>query len=295
MRYLTYSLVPNTAVGTAHCVGVLGATMGGGVSAGQGIMGLLADLLDSAQVVTANGSTVTASRVVNTDLFWALRGAGANFGIVTSATYRLPQLVSDGQVINANFLFPASMSLSVFNTLALFDNTLNSKLAFNVAAFYNPEADQVNHTISKTASITYCGRFLSTSLNGNSQVVLMVNANYYGRLSDAEEELKPFLALNPLQHELLVVPWPRVFETSYFGVDDKKACSRAQHVNMYSVSAVKTDPEAMSSFIDQLLAFSRLHPDVATTFVVHRFPTDAVTKFADSESAYPYRNNKMHM
>ncbi|KAI8632691.1 hypothetical protein F5Y19DRAFT_491338 [Xylariaceae sp. FL1651] len=263
------------AMGTAHCVGVVGATLGGGVSSGQGVMGLLVDLLESAEVVTSFGTAITASRDVNPELFWSLAGAGANFGAVTSATYRLPRVINGGNVVNANYLYPATMGRSVFEALASFDDTLGPELAFNTAAFYNPEADQM---------------------------VIMVNANYYGSRSEAEDILGLFLDLGPLQHEMLVVPWPRVFETSYFGVNDTKACARNQHVNMYSVSAIQTDVDAMSTFLDQVLSFSRAHPDVATTFVVHRFPTgskaeaEAAPRLKDDrESVYPYRQNKMHI
>lgn len=107
-------------------------------------MGLLSDLLESVQLVTADGQSLTASRETNSDIFWAIRGAGANFGIVTSATYHVPSFVNEGEVVNANYLFPASMSQSVFKTLATFDNSLVAELAFNVAAFYNPDVDQVS-------------------------------------------------------------------------------------------------------------------------------------------------------
>ena len=123
----------------------------------------------------------------------------------------------------------------------------------------------------------------------------MVNANFYGYLGKAEKYLAPFVALGPLRQEHLIVPWPQVFSTSYFGIDDTKACSRNQHVNMYSIGATRTDAEAMSAFMHEILAMSRRNPDVATTFVVHRFPTQAVLHVPNDDSAYPYRDLKMHM
>ncbi|KAK8121430.1 hypothetical protein PG999_005550 [Apiospora kogelbergensis] len=265
---MLYSSGYQFPVGTAYCVGVIGASLGGGVSAGQGIMGLLSDLMQSVQIVTAAGDSIEASRTINPDLFWALRGAGANFGIVTSATYRVPRFINGGKVVNANYMYPASMSHSVFELLASFDDELAGGLAFNIATFYNPQVDQV---------------------------VIIVNANYHGTMSEAMDLLEPFLELGPVDSQHLYVSWPEVFSTSYFGIDDKKACGRNQHVNMYSIAAIRTDADALSAFVDQLSAFSRLHPDVATTFVVHRFATQAVLGTLDDDSAYPYRDLKMHM
>ena len=63
--------------------------LGGGHGWLQGQYGLLADNLISARLVLANGTAVTASGQENPDLFWALRGAGHNFGILTSFEYKI--------------------------------------------------------------------------------------------------------------------------------------------------------------------------------------------------------------
>ncbi|KAK7937279.1 uncharacterized protein PG986_014147 [Apiospora aurea] len=72
------------------CVGLLGALLGGGHGFLQGRYGLALDNLVSARLVTADGRrVVTASRTQNADLFWALRGAGHNFGVVALVEYRV--------------------------------------------------------------------------------------------------------------------------------------------------------------------------------------------------------------
>lgn len=63
--------------------------LGGGHGWLQGQHGLLADNMLSARVVLADGTAVTASATVNSDLFWAIRGAGHNCGIITSVEYRI--------------------------------------------------------------------------------------------------------------------------------------------------------------------------------------------------------------
>ncbi len=75
--------------GSSSNVGVAGYTLGGGLGWLSRRHGFAADSLLRAEVVTADGRLVTASRDSYPDLFWALRGGGGNFGIVTSLEFRL--------------------------------------------------------------------------------------------------------------------------------------------------------------------------------------------------------------
>ena len=54
----------------------------------MGTFGLILDALVSARVVTATGEVIEVSDTHNEDLFWTIRGAGANFGIITEATFQ---------------------------------------------------------------------------------------------------------------------------------------------------------------------------------------------------------------
>jgi FAD/FMN-containing dehydrogenase len=78
-----------TVGGVVSTTGIAGLTLGGGQGWLTGKYGLTLDNLLAAEVVTANGERVRASVEEHPDLFWALRGAGANFGVVTSFEYRL--------------------------------------------------------------------------------------------------------------------------------------------------------------------------------------------------------------
>lgn len=94
-----------TTLGVNTDTGIAGLTLGGGYGWLMGKHGLACDNLISVEVVTADGRLVTASATENEDLFWALRGAGANFGVVTSFEYQLHPV---GPVLGGMVLYPMS-------------------------------------------------------------------------------------------------------------------------------------------------------------------------------------------
>ena len=93
-----------TTSGGCPTVGIAGFTLGGGEGRLMEKYGAACDNLVSAQVVTVDGRQVEASQKSNPDLFWAIRGGGGNFGVVTALEYQLHQV---GQVVSGALTYPA--------------------------------------------------------------------------------------------------------------------------------------------------------------------------------------------
>ncbi|HEX9772711.1 MAG TPA: FAD-binding oxidoreductase [Steroidobacteraceae bacterium] len=87
--HATHAFGMATPSGTIGTTGVAGLTLGGGIGHLTRKHGLTIDNLLSVDMVLADGSFVTASADANQDLYWAVRGGGGNFGVVTSFLFRL--------------------------------------------------------------------------------------------------------------------------------------------------------------------------------------------------------------
>jgi FAD/FMN-containing dehydrogenase len=149
------------AFGLAAPFGIIGTTGVGGLTLGGGIghltrkLGLSIDSLISADVVLADGSFVTASEDQHDDLFWALRGGGGNFGVVTSFTFRLSPV---NTIVGGPTLFAFERSAEILRWYREFlpnaPEDLNGFFAFLTVPPAPPFPEELH--LKKVCGVVWC-------------------------------------------------------------------------------------------------------------------------------------------
>src|SRR5690606_20235033 len=116
-------------LGSTPDVGAVGYTLGGGVGWLARKYGLSADSVNAFEVVTADGEILWASDHENSDLFWALRGGGGSFGVVTGMEIRLYPVTT---VYGGNLYYPAEMAKEVMTRFREWIKTTPEELTSSV-------------------------------------------------------------------------------------------------------------------------------------------------------------------
>ena len=163
-------------VGTVSHTGIAGLTLGGGMGRVQRKLGLTIDCLRAVELVTADGRLVRASDDENADLFWGMRGAGANFGVVTAFDFGLAPI---GPTITRGILvFPAERARDV---AAVYRDYMTTAPDDVMAAlnFGRASPDEGN------PAVVAC------------QPVVTLSITHAGPTTAIERDLAPFAALGP--------------------------------------------------------------------------------------------------
>ncbi|MCH7800503.1 MAG: FAD-binding oxidoreductase [Chloroflexi bacterium] len=130
-----------TTGGVVSNTGIAGLTLGGGLGWLMGKHGLTVDNLVSADVVTAVGGFLKADESENEDIFWALRGGGGNFGVVTSFEYRLHDV--EPLVLGGMVLHPLDRAKEVLEFYREFSSNIPDEAEAFTAVLTSPEGDPV--------------------------------------------------------------------------------------------------------------------------------------------------------
>ena len=240
-----------TTAGTVSHTGVGGLALGGGFGRLGRKYGLTLDNIISVDIVTADGVLRRASADENPDLYWAVRGGGGNFGVVTSFEFELHEM--DRTVIAGDVVFPADR-------------------AKDVLRFYADESqvapDEVQMDLIMAAS------------PGGAPGAIIIHAVYAGDHANAERALPPFAKLGePMANTI----GPKDYVALQRSWDDSDPRHGGDYLKTGFVTEI--DDAQINAIIDGFEA----EPNRATTFFYQQ-SGGAITRVAEDATAFPNRN-----
>lgn len=246
--------------GNSICVGMVGATIGGGIGSMQGMHGMMVDSLESVRMATASGNMVTASEKENPDLFWAVRGAGANFGIITSAVYNIHEQTANGKAVLAEYTFPAARNRSVWELLKTYDDYIPRPLALFPEIGYNRTT--------------------------NEPIVIYV-VLYFGTLDEAKPHMDKAAALGPSSSAVFETTAPGVYNMLSKGV-----CDNGHYQNEYTIGIKRTDVATMEDVFADMSAFYEAYPAYNGKTIYQRYGNEVALQTPNWKTSYPWRDIK---
>jgi FAD/FMN-containing dehydrogenase len=245
-----------TTGGTISTTGIAGYTLGGGLGWLMSKYGLASDNLLSAEIVTASGEVLHPSADEHPDLFWALRGGGGNFGVVTSFEFRVhPVSTVFGGLIAHSF-----------------------EAARDVLAVYRDVSGNASDDASLFAGLVHAP-------DGSGAKLVAVLVFHLGSPEEAEAELQPMLEFgSPLLKEVGPMPYP-VMNTLLDDAYPKDA------LNYWKSTFV---PGLEDDVVDALVGSFAEAPPPMNAIVIEHFHGE-VTRVPVLDTAVPHRETSYNI
>jgi FAD/FMN-containing dehydrogenase len=246
-----------TGFGDAGSVGIGGITLGGGVGYLSRAHGMTIDDLLAAEVVTADGRVLQVDDESHPDLFWAIRGGGGNFGVVTRFKYRLHDV---GQVVGGMLMLPATV---------------------DVVHRFVAEAEAAPDELSTIANVMTAPPmpFVPPELHG--EIVVMAMLCYSGPPEEGERVLAPFRSLaTPIADMVRPIPYPEIYPPEQEGFHPTAVIR-----NLFLDTV---EPEAAETILEYLRA-----SDAPMRSVQLRVLGGAIARVPDDATAFAHRGSRV--
>jgi len=256
--------------GTCPGVGVGGHSLHGGFGFSSHTHGLAVDAIASVSVVLANGTLVTASETENPDLFWALRGAGSNFGIV--ASFQFKTFAAPPNVTSYEVNLPWSTSAAIVSGWGALQNWVQ------------------NGSMPEEMNMRVFGNGYQTQLQGL----------YHGNSTALKAAIQPLLTLlNATVSNVQDYDWMGGFgHYAYTNDIDVTTPAYNQVETFYSKSLVTSalPTTVLQNVADYWIKTAKSNSRAWYIIIdLYGGPTSAVTKVSPDATSYAYRDPKKNL
>lgn len=243
--------------GNCNCVGTLGAILGGGYGNLMGLYGLGVDNVESLNVVLADGKLHAVTAESNPDLFWALRGAGPNFGIVTSATVKAyPVLKASATAWTGGVIFTEDK----IEVVVSYINDLILQPEMNVFMY-----------------------FTSAGPPANTPVVVVTPFLLRGTNITGHQMFAGLYAIGPIADATNVVPY------NMFNTGSEGTCVRGARKPSYGVGFNSMIPSTWRKVWNLYTAFQSQPGAENSVVLLERYSLAKMRSVPSSSSAFPNR------
>ncbi|TVY85094.1 FAD-linked oxidoreductase azaG [Lachnellula suecica] len=261
------SLGKRTVTGICESVGFSAPALGGGHGWLQGQYGLMADQVISAQLILPNGELVTLSKNSNPDLFWAIKGAGHNFGLVTEWEYRVYE--NNAPLWSWEILVYSGDKLEVLYSIA------NEMLQH-----HPPE-------------LIHWGYIIKIAEIDPDHPIIWFGVIYNGSPEMANKYAKPFHDIGPLSvqtgrgslHDLAVAT---------FQDADGPGCAYGMTSLRYPIGLKTYNVTALRQVYNEVDETFRKVPEIAGSFfILEGYSTQGVKAIDPETTAFPHRDDNL--
>lgn len=242
--------------GNCNCVGTLGAILGGGFGYLMGIYGFGVDNIISLNVVTAKGNSITVTPK-DVDLFWALRGTGPNFGIVTSAVMRSYPVAPDKKTA---WYGPLTFKPDKIEALVQAINDLVLEPKMNIFLYY-----------------------VTTGPPKYSPLIVAAPW-YYGTEAEGRAAFASILELGPATDGTSILPY------NHWNDGGDTFCVKGGRKPSYSAGLKHMVPHTWRAVWDQYVAFLQNNGTGSTSILLEAYSLFKARSVPDSSSSYPFRS-----
>jgi FAD/FMN-containing dehydrogenase len=246
----------------------MGAGLGGGHGRHQGLYGLVSDNILSASLVTASGALITVSSTQHPELYWALRGAGHNFGVVVEVKLKIYDQQEADMWTNAEYLYE--------------DKHLEKVFAF-VEKYRDVQPKEMTLFVSFVKNID--------DPTGPSRVRISMQ---YGGHMDFETMGAPFLELGPVITSNSSIVYPQVATAMGIGLNvglclygNTRRAHFSTLVKNFKIPAIR---DAKTFYDETMQKYPQFN---GSSMVWEMYPLQAFKAVPPESTAYPHRDFNM--